>query len=94
PGEIYIGGDGTARGYLNRLELTAEKFCLRRPGGRFLKKLPPWTPRKNFLLERTPGGGEFFPNDQCLMTNDRLYRTGDLARWLKDGNIEFLGRID
>jgi putative ATP-binding cassette transporter len=24
-------------------------FCLRRPGGRFLKKLPPWTPRKNFL---------------------------------------------
>ena len=26
PGEIYIGGIGLARGYLNQLELTAEKF--------------------------------------------------------------------
>jgi len=24
----------------------------------------------------------------------RLYRTGDLGRWRRDGNIEFLGRID
>ena len=26
--------------------------------------------------------------------NEKLFRTGDLARYLKDGNIEFLGRID
>ncbi len=27
-------------------------------------------------------------------TNAKLYRTGDLARYLRDGNIEYLGRID
>ncbi|MGD2084880.1 MAG: amino acid adenylation domain-containing protein [Candidatus Aminicenantes bacterium] len=80
-GELYIGGSGVARGYLNRPELTAERFCLRRPGGRFLKKLPPWTPRKNFLLiTHSP----YLP----------IYQTGDLARWLPKGSIEFLGRID
>ncbi|MDP9679488.1 amino acid adenylation domain-containing protein/non-ribosomal peptide synthase protein (TIGR01720 family), partial [Paenibacillus jamilae] len=25
---------------------------------------------------------------------ERMYRTGDLARWMRDGNIEYLGRID
>ncbi|MFC2145977.1 condensation domain-containing protein, partial [Acidobacteriota bacterium] len=33
PGELCISGVGLARGYLNQPELTAEKFCLRRPGG-------------------------------------------------------------
>ncbi len=59
PGELCIAGVGLARGYINRLELTAEKFV-----------------------------------DNPFEFGTRMYRTGDLARWLRDGNIEFLGRID
>ncbi|MGD2087724.1 MAG: amino acid adenylation domain-containing protein [Candidatus Aminicenantes bacterium] len=37
-GELCISGDGLGRGYLNRPALTAEKFCLRQPGGCFSAK--------------------------------------------------------
>ncbi|AOX02680.1 hypothetical protein BJP34_27455 [Moorena producens PAL-8-15-08-1] len=61
PGELYIGGDGLARGYLNRQELTKQKFI---------------------------------QNPFCNSNSERLYKTSDLARYLRDGNIEFIGRID
>jgi acyl-CoA synthetase (AMP-forming)/AMP-acid ligase II/acyl carrier protein len=60
PGELYIGGDGLAWGYLRRPELTAEKF------------IP----------------------DPFGEAGGRLYRSGDLVCWLRNGDIEFLGRID
>ena len=61
PGELYIGGIALARGYINRPDVTAEKF------------IPD-------PFSREPGA--------------RLYKTGDQARYLRDGNIEYLGRID
>jgi amino acid adenylation domain-containing protein len=61
PGEIYISGDVLAQGYLNDPEKTAERFCLRRPGGAlFEKTAPPGPPRKNFLSEGTRGLAPLF----------------------------------
>ncbi len=36
----------------------------------------------------------FVPNPFSQESNARMYRTGDLARYLKNGNVEFLGRAD
>jgi len=69
PGELCIGGDGVGLGYLNRPELTAEKFL-----------------NKSFYGVQ----GRFLQKEPLAV----LYKTGDLARWMKDGNIEFLGRKD
>ena len=60
-GQLCIAGASLSRGYLNRPDLTAEKFV---------------------------------PNPFSNEPGARMYLTGDLARHQRDGNIEFLGRID
>ena len=92
PGELYIGGDGLAKEYLNQPELTVQKFIpnpfLRGRGaeeqGGTGGDILPDSPSPLPLIRR---GGPTFPSS-------RLYKTGDKARYLSDGNIEFLGRID
>jgi amino acid adenylation domain-containing protein len=37
---------------------------------------------------------KFIPNPFSQWKGGRLYRTGDLGRYFRDGNIEFLGRMD
>ena len=58
-GELCLGGAGLALGYLNRPELTAEKFI-----------------------------------EHPCKPGTRIYRTGDLVRFNREGDLEFLGRID
>jgi amino acid adenylation domain-containing protein len=60
-GDLYAGGPGLARGYINRPDEDRERFI--------------------------PHPFEDAPDE-------RLYKTGDLARYLRNGDIEFLGRTD
>lgn len=85
-GEIYIGGIGVARGYLDRPDLTAEKFIPMADGR------PLTVDRGNPTVDRRPLTVE---NHRLPSTvNGRLYKTGDLARRLPDGSLEFIGRRD
>jgi amino acid adenylation domain-containing protein len=77
-GELCIAGEGLALGYLNQPQLTAQRFI------------------EQVTDAHQPGRsrGRFFQEAPLTRQKQKIYRTGDLARWLKDGNIEFLGRID
>ena len=93
PGELYLGGVGVALGYLNRPDLTAEKFVpdpfvslenhegtkARRHEEKELSKKIRENPSHLRHLRSHP---------------ERLYKTGDLVRYRPDGNIEFLDRVD
>jgi acyl-CoA synthetase (AMP-forming)/AMP-acid ligase II/acyl carrier protein len=92
-GELLIGGEGVAIGYLNNIELTAEKFIRAVISKKSLVNSH-WSLVNNKSPKITNHRFSKFTNDQCPMTNDRFYKTGDLARWLDNGEIEFLGRLD
>ncbi len=59
-GELYIGGDGLARGYFNRPELTAEKFI----ANPFSKNSPPSSllPPLSLRLYKTGDLGRYLPD--------------------------------
>ncbi|MEM6612981.1 MAG: amino acid adenylation domain-containing protein, partial [Cyanobacteria bacterium P01_C01_bin.72] len=103
-GELYIAGEGLARGYLDREDLTAEKFIPNplMSGGAALKDTATHKERRS--------GGEkdrlhvLSPLPPCTPAPDAehsganplglLYKTGDRVKYLSDGKIEYLGRID
>ncbi len=78
-GELYIGGKGITQGYLNRPDLTAERFI-------------PDPFSHTELLEK--GISELSGLKPQHLIGSRLYHTGDLARYNTEGMVEFLGRAD
>ena len=87
PGDLHIGGEGLARGYLNLRELTDQRFI-----DWELKSAEPSNP-KSEGLSRNLRPAERSPKIQNLKSI-RLYKTGDRACYRSDGTIEFLGRVD
>jgi amino acid adenylation domain-containing protein len=104
PGELYIGGIGLAQAYLNRPDLTQEKF-IPNPFIDFQLPISDFgsSDQSDNLLSSETDKQPHNLKSQILRLSlaevpnpksNRLYQTGDLARYLPDGNIEFLGRID
>ncbi|MFC2141224.1 amino acid adenylation domain-containing protein, partial [Acidobacteriota bacterium] len=89
-GDLYIGGDGLARGYVNNPGLTAEKFDHDLWDFQDDQDKKKKIPGKNHMQSCNHASMQYHsPTPQYP-----IYQTSDLARWLWDGNIEFLGRID
>ena len=90
PAELFIAGDCVADGYLNRPELTAERFF----ADPFVN-LDGWPGPS--LRSPGPAGEVRGFEDSAPATQprpQRIYKTGDLAKYWPDGTIEFLGRRD
>ena len=77
-GEIYIGGDGVAKGYLNRPELTAEKFVD-----------DPFSTEAGAKMYRTGDLGKFLPDGEieCLGRMDAQVKIRGYR--IETGEIEF-----
>lgn len=78
-GELFISGYGLAKGYINRDDLTAERFV----------QNPFFTvdyKQADVALNTSENAAD--------SAYQRMYQTGDLVRYHTDGVIEYLGRTD
>ncbi|WP_353303884.1 amino acid adenylation domain-containing protein [Sessilibacter corallicola] len=90
-GELYIGGAGVGRGYLNDPERTNEVF-IKNPFLGFSET--------DFDIKASEIKTSEIKNSLSALTEavktqaERLYRSGDLASFTRDGIIEYRGRKD
>jgi len=79
-GELYLGGSGLARGYLNQSELTVDRFVN--------------VDLLGFADSTQPTQTNSPPHPLTPSPPHLFYRTGDRVRYLSNGSLEFLGRFD
>jgi len=86
-GELCIAGDSLSRGYLNRPELTAERF-VPNPWGSGIRG------QGSGVRGRDDSASRLYPRSPAPDPSAQMCATGDLGRWRADGRIELLGRRD
>ncbi|MDO8544836.1 MAG: LLM class flavin-dependent oxidoreductase [Opitutaceae bacterium] len=110
PGELWIAGDGVARGYWKRPELTAEKFVpdpfvedmaekdqgprTKDQGPEITDQGPETRDQRQSPEPKTQNPEPKTQNGASSAAVPRMYRTGDLVRYRADGVVDFLGRVD
>jgi surfactin family lipopeptide synthetase A len=94
PGEICISGIGVARGYINKPELTAEKFFDKALSSLLLASRKSGRTKNTLKGRNQPGAFWETRRARNQELRAKIYRSGDQGRWLPDGNIEFIGRVD
>ncbi|MFD3935457.1 amino acid adenylation domain-containing protein [Streptomyces sp. NPDC058611] len=94
-GELYVGGDRLARGYLGRPDLTTERFLAdpyADPAHPYADPSEPYADPAD--AEPSAAGPSGTDRSAPGTGGPRMYRTGDLARWRADGTLDYLGRSD
>lgn len=103
PGELYIGGAGVSRGYLEKANLGQANLAQEQADQRATRFTALPKPLFDLVCHISgdhSGDISADTSENALATStptamqNRWYRTGDKVRVLNNGNIEFIGRVD
>lgn len=94
-GEMYVGGGGVSQGYLNRADLTNDRFIPNPLNHSTVATQNSKLYSNSISVERV-GQASSLHGQDAHPTNHSglLYKTGDLAKLLPSGELAYLGRID